>query len=897
VKSLIASLILVATCGTRAQSVKTAHETEADRTPKIKTGGNFVLRGAKVLTGTKGTLENTDILVLNGKISAIGKKLTAPEGVLEINAVGKVVAPGIIDAHSHRASDGTNEGAESISAETRIADVLDLKAMNVWQAVASGHTSALSLHGSANAIGGESVVIKYKFGRPASEGPIAYAPRMIKFALGENVTQKSSTNRSRYPQSRMGVESVYRRAFTEAKEYKARWEAFRGGSSNVRPRVDLRLQTLADILDRKVWVHCHSYRADEMLMMVRLSQEFGFKLGALQHALEAYKIAPEMAAGGIGASMFIDAWSYKQEAYDAIPWNAWICHRAGMNVSINTDGLNGTTALNIDAAKVMRYGGLSEEDALQMVTINPAKQLGIDAKTGSIEVGKDADIVVWDGHPLSVYSRCNLTFIDGECYFQRRDAYGVDANSIVKTTLDKQSKKWEGVILPRNASSYAIIGATVHTVDNGTIANGTVVIRDGKIAQVSAGSQAPSGATQVNGRGLHVYPGFIDGYTNVGLVEISAVPAMSDGSEMGTFNPDLVAQSALYVESAHYGPAMFSGILNVLSAPGGGTIPGQASLINTAGKSTEELGFIRNGALILNFASGGTGAGFDLCDQVDSSHLFGKELGGNHQFTGDAHLTDEQREQFYDFLGGKPFQFQDNPSNFGPVGSYFERVLEYVWKRRTEPGTPVDLKLEAVVPYLMGERPVVLNVGNASSIRSAVDFAKKYKLKAVLAGARDAHREVELLAKSGIPVIISPAGKSTLFANGVDKPWDPYDTPYVKPALLAKAGVKFAFQSGSAEDVMNLAIRVGQSCAYGLSPERAIRALTLDAAEILGAEKLLGSITPGKVANLIVTDGDPFELTTKMQYVFIKGQPQPLSSRQTMLRDKYLARQSIKKSN
>jgi imidazolonepropionase-like amidohydrolase len=875
-------------------------ETEAHRQAKTITQRNCLIRAGKILTAKNGNLDNTDILVVDGKITKIGKNLTAPSGFVIIDARDKVVAPGIVDGHSHRASDGTNEGAESITNEVRIRDVLNLGSLNTWQALASGHTTALILHGSANAVGGESVVIKYKFGRPNASAPIPDAPRMVKFALGENVTQKNSDSTTRFPRTRMGVEAVYRRAFTEAREYMKKWDEFRAGKATKAPRKDLRLETLSDILRQKVWVQCHSYRSDEMLMMARLSKEFGFKLGALQHGLEAYKIAPELASLGISISIFVDSWSFKQEGYDGIPWNAWICNKAGVNVSINTDGVSGTTALNIDAAKTMRFGGMNEQEALQTITLNTAKLLGVDHRVGSIEVGKDADLGIWDGHPLSVYAKCAMTMIEGEVFFERRDAFGVDKNSSKKLNLDPIRNRSEAK-LPAKAKNYAIVGATIHPVSGPAIANGTVLIQDGKIAAVGTSVSIPGGTSTVSGRGMHVYPGFIEGYTSMGLQEISAVQQMVDNAELGVSQPDLDAATALWVESTHYATARYNGITNAFVAPSGGTVPGQGALINTDGYTTEQLAFLRKAGLVVNVTGGAT-PNFELdlcCDQIDASILLGAggALGGHkHEHVGklgDDHLSVSELEKFYDMLGGaRPLQVDAQPLPTGDtnLNRLFDRAADYMRDRRVDPSKAIDPSLEAMIPFLKRERVVVLNARRSSQIRAAVGFAQKYKLRAVIAGANEAWREIPLLKASGIPVLLNPAGKSLLSANGTDNPWDPYDTPYAVPGLLAKAGVKFGFMSGGGADVMNLAVRVGQSCAYGLSVDDAVKALTLWPAEAFGVGDQLGSLEPGKTANLFVSDGDPFELTTTIRYVFIEGQPRPMVSKHTLLRDRYAAR-------
>ncbi|MCH7945565.1 MAG: amidohydrolase family protein [Armatimonadetes bacterium] len=592
-KHLSAAAFALAACMAGAQNFP--FELPSHRVPSVQTGGNCLIKNAQILTVTNGDIARGDILVRDGKIAEIGRNLRAPAGFVVIDASGKTVMPGIIDTHSHRGMDGTNDGSSSIVAEVRIGDVINSTSLSIWQALASGHTTGLLLHGSANPIGGESVVVKYKYNRPTKEMRVPDAPRMIKFALGENVTRKSRTNTTRFPSSRMGVEATYRRAFEEARQYKERRAA---GDE----RIDIRLQTLVDVLDRKVWVHCHSYRADEMLMLVRLSQEYGFKIGAMQHALEAYKIAPEMAAAGVGAGMFSDHWGYKIEAFDAIPFNAAICYYAGVNVSINTDGLRGTTALNIDAAKTMRFGGVPANEALKMLTINPAMQLGIDHRTGSIEVGKDADLAIWDGHPLSVYSKAWMTLIEGEVFFQRRDAFGIDAVSKIKSRLDDFTYAVAPAV-PAKARAYAVRGATLHTVSNGVIEDGTLVVVDGKITAVGRGVSIPRGAVVIDGRGQHVYPGFIDGGTTIGLAEISGIAQTNDSRELGRHQPDLDAATALFVESAYMGTDRYVGVTHSFSRPAFGVVSGQGVLIQHDGYTSEQIALERKAALVVNFPS------------------------------------------------------------------------------------------------------------------------------------------------------------------------------------------------------------------------------------------------------------------------------------------------------
>ena len=386
-------------------------------------GGDVLIKNATVMTAAKGKLDNTDVLVSNGKIARVGKNLSAPANVRIIDGTGKYVTPGIIDAHSHSMLDAINEGSLAVSSMTNVRDVLDPKDITIYRALAGGVTSGLLLHGSANPIGGQSTTVKFKWGHPVEDFPIAGAPPGIKFALGENVKRSNFNPQAgqvpRYPRTRMGTMEVIRDAFMRARDYKQAWDDFKAKKTNLPPRRDLELEPLVEILEGKRFVHAHGYRSDEHYNLLQLADEFGFRIATLQHALEAYKIAPEIAKRGTGASIFADSWSYKLEAYDSIPYNGYILWKNGVVVSINSDSDERMRRLNLDAAKMEKYGGVPEEEALKMITLNPAKQLGIDKRTGSLEQGKDGDIVVWSGHPFSPYSRVEATIIEGEVYFDR----------------------------------------------------------------------------------------------------------------------------------------------------------------------------------------------------------------------------------------------------------------------------------------------------------------------------------------------------------------------------------------------------------------------------------------------------------------------------------------------
>jgi imidazolonepropionase-like amidohydrolase len=413
----------------------------------------ILIQNATILTVSHGTIEHGSILIKNGKIAEVGTSIKAPKDAQVVDAAGQFVIPGIIDCHSHIAVDGSvNEGSVSVSSIVNIADVLNPDDIDIYRDLAGGVTVANVLHGSANSIGGQTVVIKLRWGLPASKLPFDGAVPGIKFALGENPKRSNFSipgSTPRYPATRMGVEETIRAAFAEARDYKKTWDDYDkrvagGDKKAIPPRRDLRLDPLVEVLEGRRYVHAHCYREDEILMLLRVAKEFGFKVRTLQHVLEGYKVADEIAAAGTGASTFSDWWAYKVEAYDAIPYNAAIMTRRGVVVSINSDDAEEATHLNQEAAKTMKYGGLTHDEALKLVTLNPAIQLGIDKRVGSIDVGKDADLVIYNHDPLSAYAVVQETLIDGRVYFDRkRDISEREAREKEKKALMEKEKKAE----------------------------------------------------------------------------------------------------------------------------------------------------------------------------------------------------------------------------------------------------------------------------------------------------------------------------------------------------------------------------------------------------------------------------------------------------------------------
>ncbi len=412
-----------------------------------KASKEVVIRNATVWTGEKDSvLLNTDVYLKDGVISAVGKNLSVAKDATVIDGTGKYLTAGIIDEHSHIAvTDGVNEGAEACSAEVRIGDALNSEDICIYRSLAGGVVACQVLHGSANPIGGQSGIIKLRWGMTPEQLKIQYAVPFIKFALGENVKQANwgDVFTVRYPQTRMGVEQFYYDEFTRAKEYEATWNAYaklaKSKDSPDAPRRDLQLETLAQILDGKRFITCHSYVQSEINMLMHVADSFHFHFNTFTHGLEAYKVADKIAARNIGVSCFSDWWAYKMEVMEAIPYNATICTKMGIVTAINSDDDEMQRRLNQEAAKSVKYGGLGEQQCWRMVTINPAKLLHLDEHTGSIKVGKDADVVLWSGNPLSVYSKAEKTFVDGVCLYdiQNDAAMRTDIASVKASIINQ----------------------------------------------------------------------------------------------------------------------------------------------------------------------------------------------------------------------------------------------------------------------------------------------------------------------------------------------------------------------------------------------------------------------------------------------------------------------------
>jgi imidazolonepropionase-like amidohydrolase len=403
---------------------------------------NVLVRNATIWTqGSQGTLQTADMLVTRGKIARIGQNLQAPRGAVIVDATGKHVTPGLIDAHLHSgASGGINEGGGAIVPEVRLGDMITMNEIATYRQLAGGLTTAHVMHGSANPIGGQNQLVKLRWGLPPDSLKLANAPRTVKFALGENPKRREN----RYPDTRMGTEQIIRDHFLAAREYQAKWRAWEASNKQgVPPRVDLRMQALVDIMNGDILVMSHAYRQDEMLMLMRIAEDFGFRIKAFHHGVEAYKLGPELAAHGAAAVVWSDWGAFKIEAYDNTTYNARVLTDAGVLVSLHSDNEQIASRMNWEAAKMLRTG-LTKEQALALVTINTARVFGIDDRIGSLEAGKDADFVIWNADPLSTTTHAEQTWIDGRKFFdieedkQLRERAERERAQIIQLILSQQ---------------------------------------------------------------------------------------------------------------------------------------------------------------------------------------------------------------------------------------------------------------------------------------------------------------------------------------------------------------------------------------------------------------------------------------------------------------------------
>ena len=837
------------------------------------TNGVVAIRNATILTVTKGTIPNGTVVLQNGKIAAVGTNVQIPAGAEIVDGTGKFVSPGIIDCHSHIANDAINEGTVAVSSMVGMQDVLDPTDPNIYRDLAGGTTTSNILHGSANPIGGKTVVIKLRWGVGKPDDLIFQgALPGIKFALGENVTEKRGQTRTppvRFPTTRQGVDYVIRDAFTRAKAYQADWAAYdkakAAGQDVLPPKRDLQLDALVEVLEGKRLVHAHSYVQSEILMLIRVADEMGFKITTFQHVLEGYKVAKEIAAHGAGASTFSDWWGYKMEAADAIPYNATLMMKKGVVVSINSDDAEQARRLNMEAAKAVRYGGATDDEALAMVTINPAKQLKIEARVGSIEVGKDADVVIWNHHPLSTAAIVERSYIDGIAYYDRaKDLERVAANerergasaapapaaatpSAPATARTAAPAEALSVAYNANGATWAITNARIVTVSGAVIEKGTIVIKGNKIDAVGANVPVPGGAKVVDVAGANVYPGAIDASTDIGLNE-PGVRSYDDVTEILAFDQMLRTRTAYRADSVAIPVTRAEGITTIAVRPGGSFLGGQVPVMNLDGWTWEEATLRPAAGIAMTFPGGGGG---------------GRGGGGGGGAAGAG-------------AGAA------GPDRLAELHQALEHARAYA---KQGAGRRTDLTLEGLVPVVERKQALYVSANGDTAIRGAVTWAERENVRIVLLTNADVQSAAGFLKQHDVPVILT----SVLTLPQREDAFHAY--PYQTAGILAKAGVLFTFSSGGYQFSRNVPFQAGRSVAWGLDHDAAIRAITIDAAKILGVDSLVGSIEPGKLANLVVLKGDPLEIRSQIQHVIIAGHDVSLETKHTELYKRYLARQ------
>ncbi len=842
--------------------------------------GSLAIRNLDaVWTATGEILRNVNLVMRDGVIRALAPGAAIPAGMTVIEGAGMTAIPGLIDTHSHIGMSGTNEGSVAIVPEVRVIDALAPDDLGIYRALSGGVTTAVILHGSANPIGGQSATIKTRWGM---DHPwkllVEDAPRTVKFALGENVTRKgrSGTGPVRFPASREGVEAIYREAFTAARAYKQAWDGYTRNPSSVTvpPRRDLRLDALVDIMEGRVKVIAHSYRSDEIVMLMTIAEEFGFRIDLFTHILEGYKVADELAAHGAAASTFSDWWQYKLEAFDAIPYNAAIMHSKGVLTTLNSDipWLQGTMVMEL--SKPVKYGNVPKEEALRMLTAYAAKQLHMEDRIGTLEVGKEADVVLLSGDPFDSYTRVEKTIVDGVVYYDRMreattrnepirtlaaysaiGAPGSAATSDATSTPRPQgeamlvSAPGRAVLTPSGAGVVtALVGATVHPVSSPAITDGVVLVQDGKILAVGprAGVQIPSGAQQVNVAGKHIYPGMIEPMTQLGMIEIESVPSARDDSETGRFNPHVSALWGVHPHSEAIPVARANGITLVHAAPTSGPVAAAGAVVQLAGDTPPRMAVEERATLVVELP-GATGQAWEP-----------------------AKLEGERLEE---------------------VVQLFERAVLYADGAitRDDPTAPFEpnvkaseaILLAAMLPAVNGERPVMFKARTEREVQTVLLFLDKFpKVRGVIVGGDQAHRLAPELARRNIPVVVGSMLTPTLDRD------DATTAGWENAGRLHAAGVKVSFTTQyvpNTTDVRNLPYHAARAVAYGMPQDAALRAVTINAAEILGVADRAGTLEPGKRADLIVTSGDPLQIVTQVERVWINGVEQSLATRHTRL--------------
>nr|BDT31816.1 amidohydrolase family protein [Myxococcus sp. MH1] len=885
-------LLLASACATvpRAPTPTTPAEAPPGATRVWKQTRAVVVRHATVLPASGPAIEDGAVAWVDGKLTAVGRnaEVTSPPGAEEVDGTGLYVTPGIIDAHSHLGvyaspdsfsnSDG-NEATAPVTAEVSAEHSFWPQDPGLRRAAAGGVTSLLVLPGSANLIGGRGFPVKLHFGRSAAEVRFPGAKDSLKMACGENPRRVYGAGRNMAPATRMANVAGYRQAFAQARDYMAKrdeWTKKKEKSldeAGPEPMRDLKLETLAEVLRGNILVQNHCYRADEMEVMLQVAQEAGYTIRAFHHALEAYKVRDSLAAKGVAVATWADWWGFKLEAWDGIPENAGLLSQAGGKAVIHSDSAYGIQRLNQEAGKAMwraRESGIPipEDEALRWVTLNAAWVMGVEGVTGSLEPGKMADVVLWKGHPLSVYARAQKVWADGVVTFDagsgaveasdfevgemaQGPAKLVAASAPVPSLTDLGLTERCDVTKTRECAQPLALGAEACTVFQGVTAftgaawvkGATVVVDGGKVASVrqqGEGGAVPSGCRAVDGKGRVLTPGLVDPLTQLGLVEVGAEVSTQDDGLRGEANKRDVRAALVSAEdvnpvSAAFAVARLGGVTSALTVQHGGLISGQSALVSTDGA-------VRRTPLAMHIHLG---------------------IGGRDAVSGSRALVLERlREVLSD------------------AREYGRRKGDFEQRRMRDVGAS-RLDLEALQPVLAGKLPVVMVAQKASDIRAALTLAREYNLKLVIAGASEAWLVAKELADAKVPVILQPTQNLPLDFDRLNSRLD-------ASALLGAAGVKVLFSVlGEPGMVRTLAQEAGNAVAWGLPHTEALKAMTSNVADAL--ELPVGRLAPGATADVVLWNGDPLESATRPLGMWLAGRQVPLVSRQQALFEKHRA--------
>jgi imidazolonepropionase-like amidohydrolase len=891
-----------------------------------------VLRGGTVMTAAGNTITHGVVVMEGGLVRAVGAEgeVAIPAGATVVDTTGRFVTPGIIDSHSHMGvyaapgvnatSDG-NEATSPVTAEVRAEDSFWPQDPALGRALAAGVTTIQVLPGSANLIGGRGVVMKLHLGRSAAEMRFPEAPDTLKIACGEN-PKRVYGERHGAPSTRMGNAAGYRRAFQQAVEYARAWRTWQHGQRQWRvkkdaydaavraaaesvdagavavnagdagtpalpddpgpepspPARDRGLEALVGVIEGRTLVQNHCYRADEMLTMLAIGREFGFRIRSFHHAVEAYKIRDVLAAEDVSVSTWADWWGFKLEAFDSVEQNLALLEHAGVRAIMHSDSAMLVQRLAQEAAKAVRAAedvGLppvSDDRALRWVTANPAWALGVDRMTGTLEPGKMADVVVWSASPFSVYARAERVYVDGRLAFERGapDPFaGTDfevgltlpeaaATTTPATATGSPERAPAAVPATTLAEAYArrprgavfggaltLVHARVLVGDGTRVDDATLVVRDGRIVSVTAEGVAPAAtpdAPVIDATGLTITPGFVGVGHALGLVEIDLEPSTADLAPESDADPIRAAFSAAdgYNPSSVLVPvARLGGVTSALSTPQGGLVAGTSAWVDLAGARPDDALVAPLVALHVDLDDGGVEAGGGARPAM---------LGRFRDALEDARLYAAQR------------------------AAYERRGLRELSVSRAD--------LERLAEALSGRVPVVVRVARADDILRVLALARTYRLRLVLSGVEEGWKVADAIAAAGAPCIVQPlANLPERFAR--------LGTRYDNAALLARAGVRLILTTDGPHGLRNLRQEAGNAVADGLDPAVALRALTSEPARVFGLGAEVGTLAPGRVANLAAWTGDPFELRTRLAHLIVRGRALPLRSRQTELFERY----------